>query len=73
MPYSAGSKGKNYFLNSVPTHANGKKMQSYRTSVVGSETIIVDTNRSALNICACLMTLMKATGVSLSAISVKIG
>jgi hypothetical protein len=72
LPYSAGNKGKNYFLNTTATHANNKKMQSHRTVVIGSESVFVDTNRSTLNICACLMMLMKTVGIPFNAISVSI-
>ncbi len=72
LPYSAGNKGKNYFLNSTASHANDKKMQSHRVMTVGSQSVFIDTNRSTLNLCACLMTLMKAVGLPLNTISVSI-
>jgi len=72
LPYNAGSKGKNYFLNSTATHSNDKKMQSHRSVVVGSETVFIDTNRSTLNICAALVALMRATRIPFSAILISI-
>ncbi len=72
LPYNAGSKGKNYFLNSTATHANDKKMQSHRVATVGAQRVFIDTNRSTLNICACLMMLMKVVGLPLDTISVSI-
>lgn len=72
LPYNAGSKGKNHFLNSTATHSSDKKMQSHRSVVVGSETVFIDTNRSTLNICAALMAFMRATGVPFSAVQISI-
>jgi len=72
LPYNAGTKGKNYFLNSTAFHANGKKMQHHRVVQVGLAGVFIDTNRSTLNICACLMALLRATGVPLSAIKISI-
>ena len=72
LPYNAGSKGKNYFLNTTATHKNDKKMQSHRIVAVGSETVFVDTNRSTLNICASLMALIRDVGIPFSVIRVSI-
>ena len=59
MPFTAGNKGKNYFLNITDTHGNGKQMASYRKVEIGHLTVYVDTNRSTLNICACLLAVLK--------------
>ena len=72
LPYSAGNKGKIYFLNSTPTHANDKPMQSQRVAVIGSTQVFIDTNRSTLNICACLVTLLETAGLPFTSIQVSI-
>ena len=72
LPFSTSNKGKNYFLNSIPTHGSGKAMASYRIVTIHSQEVYIDTNRSTLNICASLLALFKVAHVPLAEIRVSI-
>ena len=73
LPYKGGGHGKNCFLNTSPTHSGDKPMLGYRVASVGTEKVYVDTNRSTLNLCGCLLALLSDAGVAVDQVELCVG
>lgn len=72
IPFKPGPKGNNYFLNHAPEHSKGNKMLGHREAHIGTQTIYVDTNRSAGYMVASITSLLKAAGAPPDAVKVSI-
>ena len=72
LPFTGGSKGKNYFLNVTVTHSDGSKMRSHREAQVGTIKVFIDTHRSVKAMSACLVIFLKTINAPLDAVKVSI-
>ena len=72
LPFTGGSNGRIYFLNSAATHKDGGKMRSYRAAQIGSSTIYIDTHRSVKDLSARLVIFLNTINAPLTAVRVSI-
>lgn len=72
LPFTGASKGKNYFLNTTPTHSDGTKMRSHRMAQAGQTIIYIDTHRSVRDVSAYLVIFLKTINAPIDAAKVGI-
>lgn len=72
LPFTGGSRGKNYFLNLTATHKDGSKMRSHREAQVGSTLVHIDTHRNVRDMSACLVIFLNTINAPLDAVKVSI-
>lgn len=71
-PFQGRPRGNNYFINTTPSHKDGKPMIAYKEILVGARLIYIDTNRSAKNKVCCLYDLCVECDIDPSDIKLEI-
>ena len=73
LPFVGSTSGKKYFLNTIPTRADGKQMITMVSVNVSGQTVYLDMNRSSHNTITGLIGFMEAVGAPGDSVRLEVG